>query len=92
MPDVVFAGSQGGGEYLGTLPFRVFGRRIDSDHPALTRREAFYVVPELLSQIAHFGAVRTLIEWDTDLPALDVLLGEARKIEQVLQVRRADAA
>jgi uncharacterized protein (UPF0276 family) len=42
--------------------------------------------------IAHFGAVRTLIEWDTDLPALDVLLGEARKIEQVLQVRRADAA
>jgi uncharacterized protein len=42
--------------------------------------------------IAHFGPVRTLIEWDTDLPALDVLLGEACKIEQVLQVRRADAA
>jgi uncharacterized protein (UPF0276 family) len=26
-----------------------------------------------------FGRVPTLIEWDTDVPALDVLLGEARK-------------
>ena len=28
--------------------------------------------------LRHFGAVPTLIEWDTDVPALDVLLGEAR--------------
>lgn len=27
--------------------------------------------------VARFGAVPTLIEWDTDLPALEVLLGEA---------------
>jgi hypothetical protein len=27
--------------------------------------------------IAHCGAVPTLIEWDTDIPALDVLLDEA---------------
>ena len=26
-----------------------------------------------------FGAVPTLIEWDTDIPKLDVLLGEAEK-------------
>jgi uncharacterized protein (UPF0276 family) len=29
--------------------------------------------------LARFGAVPTLIEWDTDIPALDVLLGEAAK-------------
>lgn len=42
--------------------------------------------------IERFGPVPTLIEWDTDLPALDVLLSEARKIDQMLRVRRADAA
>jgi uncharacterized protein (UPF0276 family) len=29
--------------------------------------------------IARFGPCPTLVEWDTDLPALDVLLGEARR-------------
>jgi uncharacterized protein len=29
--------------------------------------------------LQRFGAVPTLIEWDTDIPALDVLLGEAEK-------------
>jgi len=29
--------------------------------------------------IARFGARPTLIEWDTDLPALDVLLAEAAR-------------
>ncbi|MHA4870189.1 MNIO family bufferin maturase [Duganella sp. PWIR1] len=29
--------------------------------------------------LARFGAVPTLIEWDTDIPALDLLLGEAAK-------------
>ncbi len=29
--------------------------------------------------LRRFGRVPTLIEWDTDLPALDVLLGEARQ-------------
>ncbi|HEX8614184.1 MAG TPA: DUF692 family protein [Telluria sp.] len=33
--------------------------------------------------LARFGRVPTLIEWDTDVPALDVLLGEARKAQQV---------
>ncbi|MES2127177.1 MAG: DUF692 family multinuclear iron-containing protein [Pseudomonadota bacterium] len=31
--------------------------------------------------LARFGRLPTLIEWDTDIPALDVLLGEARKAE-----------
>jgi uncharacterized protein (UPF0276 family) len=33
--------------------------------------------------LARFGAVPTLVEWDTDIPALDVLLGEAAKAEAI---------
>lgn len=35
----------------------------------------------------HVGPCLSLIEWDTDLPALDVLLGEAAQAEQLLQAR-----
>jgi len=42
--------------------------------------------------LERFGPVHTLIEWDAQLPALDVLLSEVRKIEQALRVCRADAA
>jgi uncharacterized protein (UPF0276 family) len=38
-----------------------------------------------------FGAVPTLIEWDTDLPALDVLLSEAQGAARVARVE-CDAA
>ena len=34
--------------------------------------------------LAHVGSVRTLIEWDTNIPALDVLLAEAAKVETSL--------
>lgn len=34
--------------------------------------------------LERFGAVPTLIEWDTDLPALEVLLGEADKARAML--------
>jgi uncharacterized protein len=51
------------------------------------------VVWELYGRaLERFGPVPTLIEWDTDLPALDVLVAEAHQIEQLLQVRRAVAA
>lgn len=33
--------------------------------------------------VQHFGAVPTLIEWDTDVPALDVLLDEADRARAV---------
>jgi uncharacterized protein (UPF0276 family) len=43
-----------------------------------------------------FGPVPTLIEWDTNIPAFDVLLGEAKKAERVLEsvkgLHHADAA
>jgi uncharacterized protein len=34
--------------------------------------------------IERFGNVPTLIEWDTDIPSLDVLLGEAEKANRIL--------
>ncbi|MEP7157523.1 MAG: DUF692 domain-containing protein [Betaproteobacteria bacterium] len=39
--------------------------------------------------IAKLGPVPTLIEWDTDIPALDVLLGEARKADHILNRDKA---
>jgi hypothetical protein len=45
------------------------------------------VAPEVWRLYAHalgrLGARPTLIEWDTDLPALDVLLGEARRADEI---------
>ena len=35
--------------------------------------------------LAHFGAVPTLIEWDTDVPPLEVLLDEAARARVVLE-------
>ena len=34
--------------------------------------------------IQRFGAIPTLIEWDKDLPALDVLIAEAQKAEDII--------
>jgi uncharacterized protein (UPF0276 family) len=43
--------------------------------------------------LRRFGPVPTLIEWDTNLPALDVLLDEAHHAEELAHVRRyVDAA
>jgi len=41
------------------------------------------------SALARFGPVPTLIEWDTDVPPLEVLLQEARKAQ--LRMEAADA-
>jgi len=42
--------------------------------------------------IRRFGRVPTLIEWDSRLPALDVLIGEADKAEHVMEMVDALAA
>ncbi|MBW3501109.1 DUF692 family multinuclear iron-containing protein [Janthinobacterium sp. NKUCC08_JDC] len=34
--------------------------------------------------LLRFGAIPTLVEWDTDLPPLDILLGEADKAQSML--------
>jgi hypothetical protein len=42
--------------------------------------------------LERFGPRPTLIEWDTDIPALAVLLGEAEKAERLLEAAHAVAA
>lgn len=42
--------------------------------------------------VDRFGAVPTLIEWDTDIPALPVLVAEARRAQMYLENRRGIAA
>lgn len=42
------------------------------------------VWPLYAEAVAHFGAMPTLIEWDQDIPELEVLLAEAAHAEEVL--------
>lgn len=42
--------------------------------------------------VARFGRVPTLIEWDSDLPELDVLIAEARCADHIMEVGYALAA
>ncbi|WP_019939647.1 DUF692 domain-containing protein [Bordetella sp. FB-8] len=39
--------------------------------------------------IERFGAVPTLIEWDQDIPELEVLLGQAARAQEVLDARKS---
>ncbi|TWI65302.1 hypothetical protein IP91_02710 [Pseudoduganella lurida] len=52
------------------------------DHHGAAIAEPVWTLYE--AAIARFGAVPTLIEWDTDVPPLDVLLAEAARAAQVL--------
>ena len=54
--------------------------RID-DHGSRVIAEVWALYREAL---ARFGPVPTLIEWDTDVPPLDVLLGEAQLAGELL--------
>lgn len=42
--------------------------------------------------VERFGPLPTLIEWDTDVPALDVLVDEARRADRVMEHHDAVAA
>jgi hypothetical protein len=42
--------------------------------------------------IRRFGPVPTLIEWDNDVPALDVLLAEAARADRLLEQAHVAAA
>ncbi|OFA03160.1 DUF692 family multinuclear iron-containing protein [Duganella sp. HH101] len=60
------------------------------DHHGDTVAEPVWRLYEAALQ--RFGAVPTLIEWDTDIPELGVLLGEADKAEALLRRHAAAAA
>jgi Protein of unknown function (DUF692) len=42
--------------------------------------------------LKHFGRVPALIEWDADIPALEVLVAEAHKADQIMETCRAATA
>jgi uncharacterized protein len=54
------------------------------DHGSRVRPEVWAVYEHALRR---FGPLPTLVEWDTDLPALDVLLGEATHAAGLLAAR-----
>ncbi|MGO9359903.1 MAG: DUF692 domain-containing protein [Xanthobacteraceae bacterium] len=67
------------GHSIRTLPG---GRtlRID-DHGSRVKAEVWALYRQA---IARFGAVPTLIEWDNDVPPLDVLVGEANEAARIM--------
>src|SRR6267142_4963916 len=62
------------------------GRRILDDHGSRVSREVWALYAEAL---AVFGRVPTLIEWDTDVPPLAVLLDEAAQAQRIMSEERA---
>jgi uncharacterized protein (UPF0276 family) len=56
--------------------------RID-DHGSRVAPEVWDLYAEALER---FGAVPTLIEWDTNVPALDVLMEEATHAETLMGI------
>jgi uncharacterized protein (UPF0276 family) len=69
-----------GFDRVGELLIDTHGNRVSAPVWALYRRA-----------VAHFGARPTLIEWDTDIPALAVLLDEARIADAELETTDAFA-
>jgi uncharacterized protein (UPF0276 family) len=56
-------------------------RLVIDDHSSVVRPSVWAVYAHALRR---FGHVQTLIEWDTDIPALDVLLGEAQQAANLM--------
>jgi uncharacterized protein (UPF0276 family) len=65
------------------------GELIVDDHSDLVSLPVWMAYAHALRR---FGCVPTLIEWDTDLPALDVLLGEAAQAQALLDERAGIAS
>ena len=68
----------------------------DASGPCLIDTHGARVAPPVWdlyrATIARFGRKPTLIEWDTDIPPLDVLLDEAKQAQHILEARDAIAA
>ncbi len=90
--------------YLDALPATVVGeihlaghsvRQLDDGQVIRIDDHGSRVAPAVWALYAHalqrFGSVPTLIEWDTDVPALDVLMQEAAQAETMLEAVRKHA-
>ena len=84
--------------YLAALPARAIGeihlaghavRKLENGHVLRIDDHGSRVPPAVWAlhaeALERFGAVPTLIEWDTDIPPLEVLLGEAAQAANLLQ-------
>jgi uncharacterized protein (UPF0276 family) len=96
--------------YLRALPSAAIGeihlaghsvRELDGGRTLRIDDHSSRVVPEVWSlyreALSRFGAIPTLIEWDTNVPPLEILLDEASRAAALLdpvreKVSRADAA
>ena len=86
-------------EYLAAIPASAVGEihlaGYEDSGGVLIDTHGARVSPEVWSlyeaAIARFGARPTLVEWDTDIPALDVLLGEAAAANTILDRAGAHA-
>jgi len=84
--------------YLDALPIRVIGEIHLAGHHAA--EDVDILIDDHGSRVAkpvwdlhaaalrRFGPVPTLIEWDTNLPALEILLDEARHAQELADVHR----
>jgi uncharacterized protein (UPF0276 family) len=74
----------------GHLRKEIDGRRLlIDDHGSCVCEEVWTLYARAL---ARFGGVPTLIEWDTNVPPLAVLLAEAARADSMLEAGRAHAA
>ena len=86
--------------YLATIPgdavAEIHLAGFDATGPCLIDTHGARVAPPVWAlyraAIERFGPKPTLIEWDTDLPALEVLLDEARMAQTILEEADAVAA
>lgn len=90
--------------YLDALPPMAVGEIHLAGHAAVTRAGAALLIDDhgspvpppvwalYGSALRRFGAVATLVEWDKNLPALPVLLDEARKAERAAHATLGDHA
>ena len=90
--------------YIDALPARAIGEIHLAGHSAndadgrtvLIDDHGSRVAPEVWRLYAHaiarFGVHPTLVEWDTDIPSLDVVLDEARHAERVASHARREAS
>lgn len=62
------------------------GEILIDTHNALVSKEVWALYREAIDR---FGALPTLIEWDKDLPPLQVLLDEAHRAEEILEQAHA---
>ena len=84
--------------YLAALPAHAIGeihvaghavRQLDGGHTLRIDDHGSRVAAEVwalfVEALAHFGPVPTLVEWDTNVPPLEVLLAEAAQAASVLE-------